>query len=345
MRPSTGSGPSMKPTDPTAKSHPLLLFTILNLAGLLALLAVEAVVAERRWWGTFLTYMPQQVALVPSILLLLIALKKRQPLAVRGNIAILVLGCVGLLGWNLPWPGDVAPGIPVRAMTFNVKHLSAGEARVIRTIQRAQPDVVFLQEARELPALARSPRWRQAFPGWAMVKGGEVVILSRYPIRRHLAHPVIGTDRAMLEAVLDVDGTPVTAIAVHFTTAMTPRSMVTRGRSRRAYLRHTVEARRIQTAQLLAIAAHSPYPVLIAGDFNTPPKGVYYRQLTRQYRDLFRVAGWGPGYTFPTAFPVLRIDYLFAGPGIAGRQCAPVRPTASDHLPLVAELAIRRGRR
>jgi exonuclease III len=68
------------------------------------------------------------------------------------------------------------------------------------------------------------------------------------------------------------------------------------------------------------------------------------RLLKAGYVDCYRAVDAGaPGYTYSSATPWLRLDYLFASPALASRlvQCHVVcegsTKQASDHLPVWAE--------
>ena len=165
------------------KVNKLLLFTYLNLGFLLCVWGVETFIAENRWWGTLLTYMPQQPLLIPTALLLLIALFWRQWKSLLFNLPALIV-CLLLLGVNLPLHRATGAGMPVRVMTWNVHQLAGGLHAINAAIKHEAPDIVLLQEVRtRLPLLAESPVMQQAFPGWFMAKSGEVAILSRYRSR------------------------------------------------------------------------------------------------------------------------------------------------------------------
>ena len=64
--------------------------------------------------------------------------------------------------------------------------------------------------------------------------------------------------------------------------------------------------------------------VLVAGDFNTPPRGEVYRTLTRNFTDAWDAAGQGWGYTFPAGRSILRIDHVLA---------RGLRPVSAEVLP------------
>lgn len=90
-------------------------------------------------------------------------------------------------------------------------------------------------------------------------------------------------------------------------------------------------------------------PHLLCGDFNAVPRGSTYRRFTSRLRDAQRsLAGHRPRPTFPSKLPVVRLDHVFVSPELEVRAAAvPYNGTsrrASDHLPLIVDLAVRSQR-
>ncbi|HZC16535.1 MAG TPA: endonuclease/exonuclease/phosphatase family protein [Caulobacteraceae bacterium] len=88
-------------------------------------------------------------------------------------------------------------------------------------------------------------------------------------------------------------------------------------------------------------------PAILLGDFNATAASIVYRTLAARMRDARRLAPRGaPTSTFPSVFPVLRIDHVFVTPGIRVISIdAPFNAltrATSDHLPLVMEFALAR---
>jgi endonuclease/exonuclease/phosphatase family metal-dependent hydrolase len=98
-------------------------------------------------------------------------------------------------------------------------------------------------------------------------------------------------------------------------------------------------------------------PAVLLGDFNAVPGSRAYALLARRLRDAQRAvaeapaaaAAWRrrPRATFPARWPVLRIDHVFLGPGVAARGAevrrGPLERIASDHLPLVVDVHVTAG--
>jgi endonuclease/exonuclease/phosphatase family metal-dependent hydrolase len=85
-------------------------------------------------------------------------------------------------------------------------------------------------------------------------------------------------------------------------------------------------------------------PVLLAGDFNAVPQGKSCRRLLRRLGASWRGAHSGNRATFPSNFPVARLDHIFASHDvkITAMQVlhTPLARVASDHLPLIADFEL-----
>ena len=79
-------------------------------------------------------------------------------------------------------------------------------------------------------------------------------------------------------------------------------------------------------------------PLLLVGDFNTPPESALFRQVWRDWTDAFGEAGWGWGYTFHGNRTAVRIDHVLAGPGWECRRCWVGPRVGSPHQPVLADL-------
>ncbi|MBX3192554.1 MAG: endonuclease/exonuclease/phosphatase family protein [Labilithrix sp.] len=85
--------------------------------------------------------------------------------------------------------------------------------------------------------------------------------------------------------------------------------------------------------------------VVLCGDLNAVPNATTYRRFSSSLRDAQReIAGHRARATFPARLPVLRLDHVFVGRGVT--VCGAAVPwnarsrRASDHLPLIVDLAI-----
>ena len=86
-------------------------------------------------------------------------------------------------------------------------------------------------------------------------------------------------------------------------------------------------------------------PCILAGDFNAAPLTAPYRHVARRLRDAQKYPGLGRTVpTFPSGFPMLRIDHVFISPGIrvtgVSAPFSPLARMASDHLPLIVDFEL-----
>jgi vancomycin resistance protein VanJ len=329
------------------RKHRLLpISTIYNVAFLLALWVVETYMAERHRSTTFLTYMPQHMFGIFTVLLILWATFRREWKVLAGNAVVFILFSFYFLGLNVPLPSTSdAVGTPLRVMTYNILYGSDGAQQVAKLVERQQPDVFCLQEASD-PAASDAgekkgpvPELRRLLPGWHLARSGEFATFSRYPIVSKRVHRASSDDgRGILETAIMVEGQRLTVFNVHFSNSLDSNS----SSSRNPISRDAMDVRTEQLADLLRATRTATTPFIIMGDFNTPPRGRIYRRLDSHFQDAFRAAGWGLGYTYRSNLPLIRIDYVFASPEIHVRQCFVCRARASDHNPVVAQLVLPR---
>jgi endonuclease/exonuclease/phosphatase family metal-dependent hydrolase len=85
-------------------------------------------------------------------------------------------------------------------------------------------------------------------------------------------------------------------------------------------------------------------PCILCGDLNAIVNGTTYRRLAARLTDAQRALGGRSKATFPSAFPLLRIDHVFVSRDVrvlsAHVPRDPGARRASDHLPLVVEIEI-----
>ena len=178
-----------------------------------------------------------------------------------------------------------------------------------------------------------SPRMERRGPGGSNR-------LFALPVRCLAISPLYRDRRGAMAVRLEVEGHPLTVVTTHSTTAYPPTDCGAIGESWRSTW--TIAARCVPAkwTNCLAFANSQPGPILITGDFNTPPcRPPLPPPHRRPHRCLPR--RWpGTGYTFAATRPRYRIDYFFAGPGIVPISCRPLPLIISDHRPGLGEFAL-----
>ncbi|MDM9623279.1 MULTISPECIES: endonuclease/exonuclease/phosphatase family protein [unclassified Rhizobium] len=86
------------------------------------------------------------------------------------------------------------------------------------------------------------------------------------------------------------------------------------------------------------------HPSIVCGDFNAVPSSLVYKTLGQCFRDAQLLTGKKAGKTFPSRFPMVRLDHIFVSPDLDVARCevvnTPNSARASDHLPLLAEVLL-----
>ena len=223
---------------------------------------------------------------------------------------------------------EILRGRSWRVATWNLHGMRGGVNEIASVIHAEEIDILLLQESgprRRLRALGETlgmvvcadPR---AFPrrrirNAVLVRGGLAAIvhnrLRRFSGGSHL-YP-----RGVLVAYVDER---FSMLSVHLGLSGMERA-------------HHV-------SQLMEMIERSSGSFVIGADLNALPGDPGPASLAELASDCWEAVGDGSGATFPSHAPTARIDYLFAG-----RAFRPVRAwtaggTVSDHLMVVAELAI-----
>lgn len=237
-------------------------------------------------------------------------------------------------------PGEqVESRADLRVLAYNVRSLRDGRHRAPAVVRACAPDLVLVQEA------PRFVRWRARCAalaresGLVVVTGGRtaggVLLLASVRVGVLHAEDVLLTPskglhrRGVAMAVVDVQGRRLVAASIHLGLALAER------------LRHVDEVEH----HLARLADRfDARRVLVAGDVNEPAGGRTWQVLAGRLGDAYARAPWGGRDTFPATAPDRRIDGVLVGPGLTVLRCGvpsvPDAATASDHLPVLADLRL-----
>ncbi|HEV3409056.1 MAG TPA: endonuclease/exonuclease/phosphatase family protein [Chthoniobacterales bacterium] len=247
---------------------------------------------------------------------------------------------------------DVNGPRPLRVATYNV-HGCVGidgrrsEARIAEVIASLKADIVGLQEldlgrARsagvdQARLIAEQLGWSSIFEA-AMRHGQEHygnAIISRYPLRLHRVCQLTGRGtwycretRVALWVEAQTEHGLVHVVNTHF------------GLGRAEGFR---QAEQLASADWLG-GAVAHLPLILLGDFNSVPGWRAHRALAKQLLDLRAHLNSGRHRTFPTRLPLFAVDHILVNAALRPLSMRvhrdPVARIASDHFPLVAELAL-----
>lgn len=93
-----------------------------------------------------------------------------------------------------------------------------------------------------------------------------------------------------------------------------------------------------QADQISKQIEHSPYPVIVCGDFNDTPLSYTYQKIKGQLEDSFIEKGRGLGNTYIGEFPSFRIDYILHSPQLQTVSYCRDTLQLSDHYPIQSKL-------
>jgi exodeoxyribonuclease-3 len=249
--------------------------------------------------------------------------------------------------------------VTFRLLSYNIRFGGHGrEEALAETILAIAPDLVVFQEATRPDVIERIAEATN-FPYWAARRNHSIGYLSREEVEYHEWHYPAGARHSFLEIV------PAAGEARIFGLHLSARFSKWDERRRTREIRSLLDG----------IKRHREGFHVLVGDFNTlapgealnidkmPPwiRGLVWisgRKLQRETIQLMLDAGYSDGfrmmhpdvsgYTFPTWDPHVRLDYVFLPRAFAKRLvscdviCEPKErvQAASDHCPLVAELAM-----
>ena len=129
--------------------------------------------------------------------------------------------------------------------------------------------------------------------------------------------------------MLDWHGTPVSVLGVHLNWPLGPRNS---------------EFRNQELNSLVALSKAQGGPLLVAGDFNLTPWSEYFSDALERSELHDASVGFGLARSWPAQFaPVgIRIDHCLLSRHWSARSTSIGPDLGSDHLPLVADVALNR---
>ena len=235
------------------------------------------------------------------------------------------------------------PGGDLTVVSHNVGAGNPDPAATARDLVASGADVVALEELTEQARGAYEKGLAKAYP-YHTVKG-TVGLWSRRPLsdtrtvdvamlgmagplaRNLSAEEKAATPRALRTTVATDQG-PLAVYVAHLgSVRVNPRAGLS-------------TSQRNDGAQRLgkAVAAERNERVVLLGDLNGTTDDRAFAGLTSQLRSAQETAGNGFGFSWPAAFPVVRIDQILVR-GVKPQSSWVLPDTGSDHLPVAARIS------
>jgi endonuclease/exonuclease/phosphatase (EEP) superfamily protein YafD len=319
------------PRDFTSASYVFVLL-LRFVALVLLLLGASGSLGHLHWRLELVTHWLPQLAVATGLCCVVLAAKREWVLAAR------LLGATGLLGVQVaPWvkspEAGTVPGPPFTVFYANVLRVNQNTVGLAEQIALADPDVVVLVEV--------DRRWlselKPALDGYGEVvehpqdNNFGIALYSRLPlVSAEVVHfgPEHEIDAPAIVASLLVQGTPVKLYGVH---TLPPAAAQFAGH------------RDLQLQALAQQVAAQQGPVLVVGDLNTTMYAQSHKDLVatgglrNARRGKGRMGTWPSGMSSLMRIP---IDHVLVSPELQVLGLQVGDRTGSDHLPLIAELAL-----
>ncbi|MFZ4656453.1 MAG: endonuclease/exonuclease/phosphatase family protein [Caldilineaceae bacterium] len=213
----------------------------------------------------------------------------------------------------------------LQLITANLFCFNPWQRAAIQQLLTTAADVLILPEVK--PALLDWLGAAASSAGYTIVSAPTnqqmtLCLLSRLPIAQsQIIDQGSFAGRPQLRVDLTVG---ITLFAIHLMAPITPWKQ---------------QARNAQLVQVAAILSAETQPVIAAGDFNTTAHD-------RLFQPLLRLASPQAEYTkarpksWPALLPLASLDHVIHNQQVRLEQLAPGKFNGSDHLPMIAHLAI-----
>lgn len=235
----------------------------------------------------------------------------------------------------------------LKIVTFNIKGGILGKEEIQEYINAQKADLVFIQEYGDGDLKLKNLTGKNTVPINSLYTNYKIV--SRKNLFENLYD---GDITAQCEQIdLEIRGKIYRVINVHLESFGVVKSMVklngngeedeTKVKNLIKRLIPTFKSHQEQVQIIRKSIDTSPYPVIVAGDFNAVPNSYEYYKTSEGLKDAFYEVGRGSGTSFHDYKYPLRIDYIFTSESIKPVSYKVDRSVnLSDHFPVIATFKI-----
>jgi endonuclease/exonuclease/phosphatase family metal-dependent hydrolase len=229
--------------------------------------------------------------------------------------------------------------VRLRVLTCNVEQNVFDPDKLAEVIRLNEPDVVALQEVKDLTRFI----WP---PGWKTLDHDKFLLASPYPIKEEsstfrVRNPV---DLTAMRCTVSLPGGDVQIVNLHLRSPRDGLEAVLQNDpiAGAPKLEALIEVRSIESQAVSDWTRRaSSVPQIVLGDFNMPAESAIFRRDWTWLADAFDTDGAGFGFTKITTIRGLtygtRIDHVLYSPEWHCVNAWVGRDIGSDHLPLLAE--------
>ena len=230
----------------------------------------------------------------------------------------------------------------IKVLTYNVKYGSFGWPTVKKYINDQNADIILVQEKDTSTALRKD-----------LVKYPSVILKTKHKILRQGNLLNDDSKGNSFYADIEISGRIIRVINVYLEPFKLNKNMLgiddenskKQEKNKMAALFSrlipTFKTHENQVKKIRKAVDKSPYPVILAGDFNSVPNSWEYYNLGKDLDDAFMKVGNGSSTSFHDYKFPLRIDYIFTSKSIKPLNYkVDYSVKLSDHYPVIAEFLL-----
>lgn len=306
----------------------------LALAGtVLVWLALLAGLFSRTVWlfDLFAHFRVQYAVLFVVLTVLLLVLRRWMfALVALAGLGVSAVPMIAYLPTVSDGTAAAATGGPTfRLLSFNVWFRNPDMATTAAYIEHSQADAVVLLELTPPQAEQLRPLL-PSYPHFHIEPSRMgAAVFTKWPVLAAESMPLANDGAIAARVQIDWRGTSVTVLGVHLNWPLGPRNF---------------KFRNEELAGVVAFSKAQREPLIVAGDFNLTPWSEYFSDALDESGLHDSARGFGLNRSWPAQFtPVgMRIDHC-----LLSREWQSLRvdigpSLGSDHLPLLADLSLRR---
>ncbi|KPE50474.1 endonuclease/exonuclease/phosphatase family protein [Chryseobacterium indologenes] len=278
--------------------------------------------------------------IITYILLTLIWVFQRKKIAIAFALGILVFYNPIRRWVNFtPKTANVKTIRDIKVLTFNVKYGDFGWDKVKKYIKDQNADIILVQEKDTNKAIKKD-----------LVKYPTVILKTKHKIVRQEELIQDKSRGNSFYADVDINGKIIRVVNVYLEPFRLHKSMLQFdgfGKQKDkiatllSHMTPTFKAHEEQIRKIRKVIDFSPYPVILAGDFNSVPNSYEYYSLGKDLQDAFLTVGNGISTSFHDYKVPLRIDYIFTSKSIIPLSYKVDHSVKlSDHYPVIAEFLL-----
>lgn len=233
-----------------------------------------------------------------------------------------------------------------KVLTFNNKYNDYGLEEVKNYIKSFNADVIFLQES-GYSGLGNSDFEEMKYS----LHNRRISFFSKYQIVEQDTIPLIDKGKSVYADVI-IKGKRIRFVNVYLEPFQLHKSMVkptedleengTKAKSLVRRFMPVFKKHEEQVQILKNFIEKSPYPVILAGDFNSVPNSYEYYTISGVLKDCFLESGKGFGTSFHDYKIPIRIDYVFSSENLKSTYYQVDRSQKlSDHYPILVKFSLK----